>query len=177
MLVTLIVTSALLAGAAVLASMQLGSTRSSDLERSGLSALYCAEAGLSAARPVVAANYTNWATALGSAAVGITSEPAWLSTGINANCPTTPYCHDLDGDHVDDFSVYIKDNDDEIYPIVNNPAIDNDLRVWIVSKCTKYTDTVQEVEELVQWTGGGTKYNDQAGGASGNGNVNGGAVQ
>jgi len=60
MLVTMIIISSLLAGAAVLVSMQLASNRSSDITRSGLSATYCAEAGLSAARSVVAANYNNW---------------------------------------------------------------------------------------------------------------------
>lgn len=178
MIVTLIVTSALLAGAAVLASMQLSSTRASDLSRSGLSAVYCAEAGLAAARPVVAANYNNWGTALTASAGGTLTEPTWLSTGINAQaCLHTANCHDLDGDGNSDFSVYIKDNDDELYPIANNTAVDNDLRVWIVSTCTKYTDTVQQVEELIQWTGGGTTYQDQAGGATGNGNNNGYSVQ
>jgi hypothetical protein len=176
MIVTLIVTSALLAGAAVLASMQLSSTRSSDLARSGLSSLNCAEAGLSIARPVVAANYNQWTATL--ATYPSTAEPTWLSTGINATaCTYTGNCHDLDGDGVTDFVVYIKDNDDEVFPIANDYTKDNDLRIWIVSKCTKYSDTVQEVEELIQWSGGGTKYNDQAGGAAGNGNVTGASVQ
>ena len=161
MIVTLIVTSSLIAGATVLASMQLASTRSADLSRSGLSSLYCAEAGLAAARPIVAGNYTNWSTALAASASGDTSEPSWLQTAIN---------HDLDGDGVADFSVYIKDNDDELPPKANDLANDNDLRVWIVSKCTKYTDTVQEVEELVIYNGGGNCYKAQLGGCGGNGN-------
>jgi hypothetical protein len=162
MIVTLIVTTALLAGAAVLASMQINATRSADLVRTGLSSTYCAEAGLSAARPVVANNYASWSSAL--ATYPSTAEPAWLSTGIGS--------HDLDHDGVDDFVVYIKDNDDEFSPNVNDYTHDNDQRVFIVSRCIKYTDTVHEVEELVEFNGGGNCYKTQLAGCGGNGNTN-----
>jgi hypothetical protein len=163
LLVTMILISALMAGAAMLVSVTLGSSRTADLQRSKLSSLYCAEAGVVAARPVVAASYASWASAL--AASPSTAEPAWLAAGIGS--------HDLDGDGVADFEVYLEDNDDELPPAANDLTADVDLRIWIVSRCLKYPDTTQEVQELVQWSGGGTCYHAQGpGGCGGNGNTN-----
>jgi len=159
MLVTLIIISALLAGAAVLVSMQISSSRSSDLSRTGMTATYCAEAGLSAARPVVASHYSSWAGSFYTG--GTITEPSWLSSGIGS--------HDLDGDGSADFIVYLVDNDDET---PNDKSKDNDLRTFIVSKCIKYPDTPKAVEELVEFKGGGTCYQSQEGGCSGNGNSN-----
>jgi hypothetical protein len=173
MLVTLIIIGALIAGGAVLVSLQISSNRSTDLTRSGMSALYCAEAGLSAARPVVALNYTKpgtatpdgWATALVASGTGTLTEPTWLYTAIGS--------HDLDQppDGVDDFEVYLKDNGDESSG-ADDPTLDNDLQIFIVAKCKKYADTPKQVEELVQFTGGGSCMPDQAGGQDGNGNKN-----
>ncbi len=165
MLVTMIVTSSLIAGAAVLVSMQLASTRASGLVSSGLSATYCAEAGLDAARPVVTANYPSWAGSLLACGAGPypCAEPSWLSSGIGS--------HALDGGSGADFAVYLKDNDDEI-ATPNDPTIDNDRSLFIVSRCLKYSDTVKEVEELVRFTGGGTCYQSQQGGCNGDNNAN-----
>ena len=168
MLVTMIVVSSLLAGAAVLVSMQLSSNKASDLTRTGLSATYCAEAGLDAARSVVQANVGFWPAALAacnSPSMFPCAEPSWLSSGIGS--------HDLDGDGLPDFAVYIKDNDDEVPPTPNNLGIDNDLSVFIVARCIKYADTVKEVEELVNFAGGGQDYRQQQGfGRYGGGNTN-----
>jgi hypothetical protein len=191
MLVTLIVTSALIAGAAVLASTQMASTRGSSIARNGLQSLYCAEAGLAMARPWVMAQYQvdQWKSSLTLSASGTASsawEENWLSgnggstTGINTvttctNYGTTGGCHDLGTptpDGAADFFVYIVDNNDDL-----DQTTDQDQTVWIVSRCTRNAETVQEVRELVRYSGGGTHYNDQAGGASGNGNAVGGAVQ
>ncbi len=165
MLVTLIVISALLAGAAVLVSMQLTSSKSTDLTKTGLSSLYCAEAGLSAARTTIAANYSSWA---GSLCVSPNlpyncTQPAWLSN--------TAFSHDLDGDNVDDFMVYIKDNDDEGTG-TNAPGLDNDLQIFVVSKCIKYVDSPKEVEELIKYTPTADAYPWQEGGRNGRGNQN-----
>jgi hypothetical protein len=160
MLVTLIVIAALLAGAVVVATMQVSSTRSADVTRTGTAALYCAEAGLSAARPVVAASYPSWA---GSFYVsGTPTEPSWLAAGIGS--------HDLGGGSGSDFMVYIKDNDDETGS--NNPAVDNDLKIFIVSRCVKYGETIKEVEELITYSGGGQCYHSQNGNCFGNNNGN-----
>ena len=161
MLVTLIIIASLLAGAAVLVSLQINSNRSTDLTRSGMSALYCAEAGLSAARSVVAQNYSQWNATL---AAGGTTEPSWLASGIGS--------HDLDGDGVDDFAVYIKDNDDEQSPLSNDLTHDNDLQVFVVSTCIKYPDTPKAVTELILYNGGTGCYPWQIGGCGGDGNGN-----
>ena len=169
MLVTLILIAALLAGAAVLVSMQVSSTRSSEVTRAGTSALYCAEVGLAAARPVVAANYTQW-QAGGAANFTLPTatsptEPTWLASGIGV--------HDANGDAAgSDYIVYLVDNDDEQGSNAQDYLTDNDLRVFIVSRCLMYPENQKEVRELVQYSGGGKCYNAQQGGCGGNGNTN-----
>ena len=169
MLVTMIIVSSLLAGAAVLVSMQLSSNRASDLTRTGLSATYCAEAGLDAARGVVQANVANWPAALAacnSPSLFPCASPSWLTPGGGFNT-------DIDGDGIPDVAVYIKDNDDEIPPTPNNLGVDNDLSVFVVSRCIKYADTTKEVEELINYAGGGQDYRSQQGfGRYGAGNTN-----
>lgn len=156
MLVTLIIVSALIAGGAVLVSMQMSSNRAAEVTNTGVASLYCAEAGLSAARPVVVANYPNWA---GNLSTGI--EPSWLA-GID---------HDIDKDGINDFVVTLQDNDDDLTG-PNDLTTDQDLRIFVVSKCTKYPDNPKQVEELVRYSGGVQKYKAQAGGNAGNGNDN-----
>jgi hypothetical protein len=165
MLVTMIIISSLLAGASVLVSMQLASNRSTDLTRTGLSALYCAEAGLTSAHMLVAQNVAGWNAELATCAGSYPcAEPSWLSS-IN---------HDIDGDGTADFTLYIRDNDDEAPPAPNDPTHDSDESVFIVSRCTKFADSPKEVEELVEFTGGGTNYRDQQGlDVYGGGNNNG----
>jgi hypothetical protein len=165
MLVTMIIISSLLAGAAVLVSMQLASNRSSDITRSGLAATYCAEAGIQIALPAVIANYANWNTALATCngVYPCSPEPSWLAS-LN---------HDLSGGSGSDFTIYIKDNDDELPPNANNLQVDNDLSVFVVSRCIRYADNIKEVEELIQYSGGGQDYRSQQGlGRYGNGNNN-----
>lgn len=156
MLVTLIIVAALLGGAAVLTKVQLGSTRATDLTRTKTAALYCAEAGLAAARTTVAGNYVLWNSALGQA------EPSWLGS----------IAHDLDGDGVADFEITLRDNDDEVAPLANDLTHDNDLAVFIDARCTKYPEVTAAVSELVRFNGGGSCYQAQAGGCGGNGNEN-----
>ncbi|HEY5922384.1 MAG TPA: hypothetical protein VIV11_11970, partial [Kofleriaceae bacterium] len=81
MLVTMILMAALLAGGAALVSVQTSSTRSASMTRNGISAQYCAEAGLVAARRYVAASYAQWGVALAdtaAAAPAIPAEPAFF---------------------------------------------------------------------------------------------------
>jgi hypothetical protein len=157
MLVTLIVIGALLAGGAVLVSLQISSNRSSDLTRSGMSALYCAEAGLTAARPLVATNYLQW-----NAALLAGTEPAWLSGPLGD--------HSIDGDTTADYEISLRDNDDEVSPNPNDLTHDNDQTIFIVSKCIKFPDTEKEVVELVTYTGTTGCLKTQQGGCSGDGN-------
>lgn len=156
MLVTLIIIAALIAGAAALVTTQLASTRSTGLTRNGITALYCAEAGLSAARDVVATGHSNWDASLAASFGGDHTEPLWISSGITT--------HDLDGDGTADFHVYLVDNDDE--QPTPNPAADFDFQVFIVSVCDKYPETPKEIRELVQFNGGTQCYHSQQGGCN-----------
>ncbi len=156
MLVTMIIITSLLAGAAVLVSMQLASNRSTDLTRTGLEATYCAEAGLAVAMPQVMAHAGDWSVALTACnnVYPCTPEPAWLASldhSVNG------------GGSGSDFQLYIRDNDDEYPPAPLDPLHDSDLRVFVVSRCTKYGDVVKEVEALVEYTGGGSNYRMQQG--------------
>jgi hypothetical protein len=167
MLVTLIVIASLLAGAVVLVAMQIASNKSTDLTRQSTLSLYCAEAGIHAARSVVGStDVTNKTAAILASSTGDYTEPSWLSTGIGS--------HDIDGDGVADFHVYLLDNDDELATGgTNNLAVDVDNQVWVISVCDKYTETPKTVSELVQIaTVNGTMYDWQAGGAFGNNNYN-----
>ena len=163
MLVTLIVIIALLAGAAVLVSLQMSANRSVDLTKSETSALYCAEAALAAARPVVANNYTQWGTALAASAGGNLSEPGWLAAGIGS--------HDLDADGNADFTVYLRDNGDE-GTSTDDPAVDKDLQIFIVANCIRYPDTPKQLSELVLYNAVVPCYPGQQGGCDGDGNSN-----
>ena len=161
MLVTMIIIAALLAGAAVLASMQMASNRSTELTRNGLAALYCAEAGLTAARAVVPDNFGNWGTALADNCSDgncyTLVEPAWLAA-VN---------HDIDGDTVADYELYIRDNDDD-----TNLGDDTDDTIYIVSRCTKYPDSPRQVEELMLYIPALNPYACQSGGVNSRGNDN-----
>lgn len=162
MLVTMIVIGALLAGAATLTNMQVQSQRSQDLSRSNVSALYCAEAGIAAARTALAANYSSWGLGLAKSAGGDKTEPDWLDTAIGD--------HDIDDDGADDFTAYIFDNNDD--PGDSNPQSDNDLQVFLVVSCTKYPETPNTVTELVKYNGGVGCHPSQIGGCGGEGNNN-----
>ena len=113
MLVTLIIVSALIAGGAVLVSMQMSSNRGAEVTNTGVTALYCAEAGLAAARPVVVSSYLQWTGNLGTG-----TEPSWLSS----------IDHDVDNDGATaaDFTITLKDNDDELSG-TNDTSVDQDL--------------------------------------------------
>ena len=90
-------------------------------------------------------------------------EPAWLAS-LNARPQRR---------RGSDFTIYIKDNDDELPPSPNDLTHDSDLRVFVVSRCTKYGETIKEVEELIEWSGGGANYRTQQGlGRYGGGNNN-----
>src|ERR1051325_9978700 len=104
MLMTLVLLSALLAGAAVLNALQISSTRSTSLLRSRMTALYCAEAGLTPSTATGAANSAQWNSALCRPSCAEPAQPSWLGS--------TVFSHDLDGDGVDDFSITLRDDDD-----------------------------------------------------------------
>lgn len=159
LLITLILITTLLGGGAALVGLQMSSMRSTEVTRTNVTALSCAEAGVNAARKVVAANHTLWDAALAAG-----TQPTWLDGNA--------IDHDLDDDGQDDFTVILEDNDDETAPAANNPAKDNDLQVWIVATCTKYPENQKKVTELIRFNVGGNCYQSQLGGCGGNGNSN-----
>lgn len=157
MLVTMVLIAALLAGAAVLASMQMTSNRSTELTRHGLASLYCAEAGLTLARRHIISNFDVWNPALAAGAV----QPSWLAS------PTVD--HDLDDDGADDFIVYLRDDDDETGAL--DPTVDINMRVFIVSRCIKYPDTPKQIEELIEYRPAMNPYETQEGGVNSRNNA------
>ena len=87
------------------------------------------------------------------------TEPTFLSVPLGD--------HDLDDDGVADFRIFLKDNDDES---PNNPALDNDQAIFVVSVCIKYLETPATVMELVKHNGRLGSYQWQSGGQNGTGN-------
>lgn len=168
-LITMIIIVALLGGGAVLVGMQMSSSRGTEIAKSNMTALYCAEAGLNAVRSTVANNYALWNTSLGTG-----TEPLWLSDGAFISGGTGP-SHSIDPSvplpGSNDFTVILKDNDDEPGG-VQNYAADNDLQIWIVVTCNKFQENQKQVSELIRFNIGGTCYNSQLGGCGGNGNSN-----
>lgn len=161
-LITMLLTVALLGGGAVLLGMQLSSTKSVDVSRTKSLALHCAEAGIAAARQEVALGYSSWAgqicnqpAPLGSGTCvvgGVAGEPAFLSAlNRDLDIPT-------DGA---DFRIHIVDNDDGD----GNMAADNDLQVYVVSTCIKYGDIKQQVRELIKVTPGNQGKEEQKNGS------------
>ena len=156
MLVTMILITALMAGATALVSMQHDSMHATELTRNKVGAVACAEAGLATARSAVASNYAQWDAALAAG-----QQPSWLAS----------LARDLDGDNQADFELTLQDNEDELSG-TNDPSHDNDLAIYVVSTCVKYSDVPVRVAELVRYSGGGSCYNAQLGGCGGNNNGN-----
>ena len=156
MFIVVLVISSLMTVGLLAIYMTIGETKSTSYTVDSKAALYCAEAGLAKARPLLAANYPAWGVILvGDPA----SYPAWY-----------PIMGDIDSpaDGVNDFTVTIRDNDDEPAGSANDPTKDNDMRVFVVSRCTRYPETPREVTELLYYSGGGTSYRTQSGLGAGN---------
>lgn len=161
LMTTMILIAILLSGGAMLVRLGVQSTRQVDLTVTSKSSLHCAEAGIAAARTVVANNYALWNASLcnGCAQDNPASEPAWLAAIDN----------DLNGDGARDFVITLVDNDDDT-PL--DPLLDNDLQVFIVATCIQSGDARKQVQELVRFNGAGNCYQSQLGGCGGNSNAN-----
>ena len=147
LVVVMIILIALLAAGAVAIRLQMSDTRSTGLVRQSRDSLFCAEAGLAAARETVA----NWGR-----------EGRWnsLLTADTADDPTGyPISVDTDGDTEEDYNVVIVDNDDGD----GNPEADADQRVFIVSTCTRNANTPRTVRELIRFNAIANSYSNQAG--------------
>ena len=135
MMIVMIVVGAMMAAGAVLVRMQTSSTNATDVNRATTVGLYCAEAGLTAVRADIIANVAMWNASLGSG-----TEPPFLSM----------VSHDIDGDTVDDFTITLRDNDDEA---LNDLTTDSDQTVFVMATCIKHPDTRTQVTELLTSTG------------------------
>ncbi len=161
MVLVLIILVALLAGAAVVLNLQMSSTKQVGLVSQARASLFCAEAGLSQGKTIMGANYALWNDILDT---DTSNDPSWY-----------PIRGDIDDppDGIADYEVTVKDNDDELPPAANDTTRDNDLKIFIVSKCLKYPETPREVLELVVYNMGNQVYRNQSGQGSGNtGNAN-----
>jgi hypothetical protein len=151
---------ALLAGGGVALYLQLQGTKSAEMVKASRTSFYCAEAGLASARSIVALNFTTLPLVL---------------AGVPANYPPWyPIVGDIDGDSVNDYTVTVVDNDDEVPPAANDPTRDVDGQVFAISRCTKNAEGSRQIVELLL-IGGGTGHlyrNQSGGGAFNSGNKN-----
>jgi|HubBroStandDraft_2_1064218.scaffolds.fasta_scaffold209907_2 hypothetical protein len=167
LMVTLIIIASLLAGAAVVVSLQMGANRGTDLTRSGMTAEYCAETGMERAAPVVAANYQMW----GSAMCGSASEASCLPSSPAGEAAIFSTVSHTIGSAGSAFVLYLRDDEDELTGS-QNYSQDENTRVFVVSTCLLFPDTPRQVRELIQLNGGGTNYGQQQGTSSGANNFN-----
>jgi hypothetical protein len=172
LMITLIILASLLAGAAAVVSLEVGGNRATDLTRSGMTAEYCAEAGAERAAPIVVANYALWASSMCGSATESSCLPASPSAEVPLFAPPA-INHDIDGDGIPDFVLYLRDDQDEPTG-AQNYSLDRNARVFIVSTCIKYPDTPRQVKVLIQAGGIGSGYAGQQGGQWSNTNFNGG---
>jgi hypothetical protein len=141
--------------------LTMSETQSTGYASDAKASLYCAEAGLAKARALLVANYAAWPLILDADA---TNDPAWYPVVGDIDLPV---------DGVNDFSVTVRDNDDEPVGTANDPTRDNDMRIFVVSKCTRYPETPREVTELIYYKAGGASYRGMSGQGAGNtGNAN-----
>lgn len=164
----------------------------------------CAEAGLQYARAYFGRNNyctstgticSNWETFLKTPSIynpvpaswRVANEAATLQTAIKTTLFQGLHPElftDLDNDGKNDVYIYVRDNDDELLPAVNNPKLDNDQNVIVGAVCVSSTLVPRRedgnpdpdslvLEAMLSFNSPGTLYYAQAAaGASGDGNTN-----
>jgi len=158
MVLVLTVMAALLAAGSVALLLQVNASKSSNLVASSKRALFCAEAGLQASRTFIVANKSSWTL--------------MLDTDAGNDPVGYPVTGDFDGDGDDDWRVTIRDDDDDVG---DDPTVDENDRVFIVSECIKYPEfpvMLAELIELAQSSGKCTNRLQKGGCASKGGNQN-----
>jgi Tfp pilus assembly protein PilX len=158
LIVVLILLAALVGALAVRGSFT--DLRMSGSERVSRTSFYCAEAGLNAARPTIGAAFLQWSNMLSGTVQGGQANPftGSISGGLGAG---------------NDYKVWIVDDKDET-SVADNPLVDNNLTVIMISVCTSVADNGtssdmggRELHELVSYGGnGGNDYRNQAGHSS-----------
>lgn len=155
----------------------------------------CAESGLQLARTYYARNFTNWNSYLSQPNIynpirmATFNNPSSTPPGpadISATSPlriSNPELFiDVDGDNQADVFIYIRDNQDELPPAVDNPLRDNDQNVIVGAVCISNTMVPRNdtnappsplhVESLLSYNVGGSQCT-QAWCGNGAGNMNG----
>lgn len=165
MTLVLVVTllAAMLAGGAVVLGLASGNTKGATLAKKTREALYCAEAGLAAARDFVINNQDDWEAVLDG---NPDNNPAWypndatLGEGIHGS---------YDWDSVNDYTATMEDDGDGD----GDPTKDANQTVIIKSTCLKFPDAPAQVMEVIAMGGQtGDYYGDQKGqGPSGVGQI------
>jgi Tfp pilus assembly protein PilX len=160
LIMVLIVLSAMLGALAVRGSTN--ELRLAGSQRTNRAGFYCAEAGLNAARPILAANVGQWNTIFALASTATMTLPV--------GSVTYPITGDIDGDGNADYQVTLRDNYDE-FP-TSLPLVDNDLAAIMKSVCISSTlqtgsASGRTLQAIVAYSGnGGTDYRYQAGHSS-----------
>jgi hypothetical protein len=161
LVIVMAILAALLAGGAVVVHLQVADLRMAGLVRTARAALYCSEAGLSTARPILAGNMGDWPRVLDADA---TNNPAWYPISGDLDAPA---------DGVIDWIVTVEDNDDEFSPSLNDPNVDTDGTIFAISTCQKYPLSPRQIVEAINFAGAVSNYRAQAGqGQGGTGNAN-----
>lgn len=161
MVVVVTILAALLAGGAVALVLQVGNTKQAGLVKSQRAAMYCAEAGLVAARGALSATPSLWNALLDA---DPDNNPSWYPHGVGV---TGDIDQPPDGDV--DYQVVVRDDDDGD----GDPESDANARIYVISRCIKYPNTPAEIVELIDMSGAGHTYRNQAGQGPGNtGNAN-----
>lgn len=155
-----VILTGLLVAASATAYLLTIETRSTGMVTMARRSLFCAEAGLAAGRATVVANYATWSLVLDGVAG---NDPAWYPITGRMEAGAGPA----------DYEVTLRDNDDELPPLANDPTVDNDLKVFIISRCTRYPEYPRVVMELIEYQRAGDAYRSQSGrGAFNTGNAN-----
>lgn len=154
MVLVITVLAALLGIGAISLSLQLNSTKSATLVKDSRSSLYCAEAGIAAARNELTANRSAW--------------DALLADPTGADFPFYPIQGDIDGDGTADFTVTIKDDGDDL-----DFTTDVNGTIIVTSVCDKFDNAPATIIEVIRIAAQGHTYRNQSGQGSGNtGNAN-----
>jgi hypothetical protein len=160
MIVVMVIIVGLLAAGGIVVYVSSSETPGSGYLAVARRSLYCAVAGLAAARPIVAANSAGWGSVIDA---DPSNDPPWHPIRGRLDPAATE----------DDFEVTILDNVDELPPAISDPQSDNDLRVFVVSRCLKYPEMPRTVVELLRVEAAGHNYRNQAGqGQNNTGNIN-----
>jgi hypothetical protein len=114
----------------------------------------CAESGLQLARSYFGRNFQNWNTYLAAPAIYDPVKSSYNANPANPRNPALQTAHpelfaDLDDDGKLDVYLYIRDNDDELYPLPAEHNRDNDHNVVVGAICISETLTPRAADNAM----------------------------